>query len=100
MILITILFIVDIMTYVAWKLSGFPPHRVIGTGTVLQTARFRQLLAERLGIWPKNVHAYIIGEQGSNSSKYRIEKTIIIIIIYLYTSYNLFDLFIGFPHFR
>ncbi|GCC25453.1 hypothetical protein chiPu_0003863 [Chiloscyllium punctatum] len=58
---------VDIMTYVAWKLSGFPKHRVIGTGTDLDTARFRFLLGAKLRINPVSVHAYIIGEQGDES---------------------------------
>lgn len=55
---------VDIMTYVALKLSGFPAARVIGSGTVLDSARFRTLLAEQMGIDPRSVHAYIIGEHG------------------------------------
>lgn len=55
---------VDIMTYVTYKLSGFPAHRVIGSGTVLDTARFRYLLSEHCHIDPTNVHAYIIGEHG------------------------------------
>lgn len=55
---------VDILTYVTWKLSGFPADRVIGSGTVLDTARFRYLLGKHAGIDPRNVHAYIIGEHG------------------------------------
>ncbi len=55
---------VDILTYVTWKISGFPKNRVIGSGTVLDTARFRYLLGEHVGIDPRNVHAYIIGEHG------------------------------------
>lgn len=58
------------MTYVAWKISGFSPYRVIGTGTILESAKFRYLLAGRLGVWAKNIHAYIIGEQGPSSSKF------------------------------
>ncbi len=55
---------VDILTYVTWKLSGFPSGRVIGSGTVLDTARFRFLLGQHANIDPRNVHAYIIGEHG------------------------------------
>lgn len=55
---------VDILTYVTWKLSGFPAGKVIGSGTVLDTARFRFLLGQHAGIDPRNVHAYIIGEHG------------------------------------
>lgn len=55
---------VDILTYVTLKLSGFPSNRVIGSGTVLDTARFRYLLGQHVGIDPRNVHAYIIGEHG------------------------------------
>lgn len=57
---------VDIMTYVTLKLSGFPSARVIGSGTVLDSARFRTLLAAKLGIDPRSVHAYIIGEHGDS----------------------------------
>lgn len=57
---------VDALSYVTWKVSGFPPQRVIGSGTVLDTARFRYLLGEHLGIDPRNVHAYIIGEHGDS----------------------------------
>ncbi len=55
---------VDILTYVTWKLSGFPAGKVIGSGTVLDTARFRFLLGQHANIDPRNVHAYIIGEHG------------------------------------
>jgi L-lactate dehydrogenase len=57
---------VDIMTYVTLKLSGFPAARVIGSGTVLDSARFRTLLAAKMGIDPHSVHAYIIGEHGDS----------------------------------
>jgi L-lactate dehydrogenase len=57
---------VDIMTYVALKISGFPSSRVIGSGTVLDTSRFRSLLASKLHIDPRSVHAYIIGEHGDS----------------------------------
>ena len=57
---------VDIMTYVALKISGFPSSRVIGTGTVLDTSRFRSLLANKLNIDARCVQAYIIGEHGDS----------------------------------
>lgn len=57
---------VDIMTYVTYKLSGLPKQRVIGSGTVLDTARFRYLLSEHCRIDPANVHAYILGEHGDS----------------------------------
>jgi L-lactate dehydrogenase len=56
----------DVMTYAAFKLSGFPRNRVIGSGTVLDTARLRYLLGEYLQVDPRNVHAYIIGEHGDS----------------------------------
>lgn len=56
----------DVMTYAALKLSGFPKSRVIGSGTVLDTARLRYLLGEYLQVDPRNVHAYIIGEHGDS----------------------------------
>jgi L-lactate dehydrogenase len=57
---------VDIMTYVSWKLSGFPSSRVLGSGTVLDTARFRYILADQLQLDPRSLHAYIIGEHGDS----------------------------------
>ena len=57
---------VDIMTYVTLKISGFPSSRVIGSGTVLDTARFRTLLAKKVDIDARSVHAYIIGEHGDS----------------------------------
>jgi L-lactate dehydrogenase len=56
----------DVMTYAALKLSGFPENRVIGSGTILDTARLRYLLGEHLQVDPRNVHAYIIGEHGDS----------------------------------
>jgi len=57
---------VDVLTYAAWKLSGYPRERVIGSGTVLDTARMKQLLGEELGVDSRNVHAFIIGEHGDS----------------------------------
>ena len=55
---------VDILTYVTWKYSGLPKERVIGSGTILDTARFRYLLGDYFQVDARNVHAYIIGEHG------------------------------------
>lgn len=57
---------VDIMTYATLKITGFPSSRVIGSGTVLDTARFRSLIAKEMGIDSRCVHAYIIGEHGDS----------------------------------
>lgn len=57
---------VDIMTHVATRLSGLPPERVIGSGTILDTARFRALLGDHLGLSPKSVHASVLGEHGDS----------------------------------
>lgn len=57
---------VDILTYTALKLSGFPENRVIGSGTVLDTARLKYLLGEHLKIDSRGVHAFIIGEHGDS----------------------------------
>ena len=57
---------VDIMTQVVTKISGLPSQRVIGSGTILDTARFRTLLAEHLGLAPHSVHAYVLGEHGDS----------------------------------
>lgn len=58
---------VDIMTYVAWKLSGLPKNRVIGSGTNLDSSRFRFLMSQRLGVAPTSCHGWIIGEHGDSS---------------------------------
>jgi L-lactate dehydrogenase len=57
---------VDVLTYATWKWSGLPVNRVLGSGTILDTSRFRMRLAEYCGISPNNVHAYIIGEHGES----------------------------------
>lgn len=55
---------VDILTYVTLRLSGFPPQRVIGSGTVLDTSRLKFLLGAHFEVDPRNVHAFMIGEHG------------------------------------
>lgn len=55
---------VDVLTHVTWKLSGFPTHRVIGSGTALDTARFRYEIGKLYQVNPENVQADIIGEHG------------------------------------
>ncbi len=57
---------VDIMTEVAARESGWPAARVIGSGTILDTARFRALLGKHLQVSPKSVHAYVLGEHGDS----------------------------------
>jgi L-lactate dehydrogenase len=57
---------VDVLTYLAWNLSGLPPERVFGSGTILDTARFRMLLADHYEVDPRSVHAYITGEHGDS----------------------------------
>lgn len=57
---------VDILAYVAWKESGLPKHRVIGSGTSLDTARLRYEISSYVNIDPRNVHAYILGEHGDS----------------------------------
>lgn len=57
---------VDVMTRVALQLSGFPENRVFGSGTVLDTARFRTLLGYHLGVSPKSIHANVLGEHGDS----------------------------------
>ena len=56
----------DIMTYVALKLSGYPSHKVIGSGTVLDTARLKYLLSRHLDVDSRSIHAFIIGEHGDS----------------------------------
>ena len=57
----------DVLTYLALKYSGFPKNKVFGSGTILDTARFRYLLGKYFQVSPNTVHAYIMGEQGASS---------------------------------
>lgn len=57
---------VDVLTYAAIKISGLPPTQVIGSGTILDSARFRYLLSQTFDVDPRSVHAYIIGEHGDS----------------------------------
>ncbi|WLF70935.1 L-lactate dehydrogenase [Clostridium septicum] len=57
---------VDILTYITYKLSGFPKNKVIGSGTVLDTSRLKYMLSEHFDIDARNVHTYIIGEHGDS----------------------------------
>ncbi len=56
---------VDILTYAALKISGWAEGRILGLGTVLDTARLRYLLSEKLNVDARNIHAYMVGEQGN-----------------------------------
>lgn len=62
--------LVDILSWLTWKISGLPASRVIGTGTHVDSARFRFLIADRLGIAPSSVHATIIGEHGDSQGEF------------------------------
>ncbi|KAF7381819.1 hypothetical protein HZH68_015692 [Vespula germanica] len=57
---------VDILSYVTWKVSGLPYYRIIGSGTYIDTCRFRYLISDRLGIAPSSVNGIIIGEHGDS----------------------------------
>lgn len=57
---------VDVMSYFTLKKSGWPAHRVIGSGTLLDSARFRYLIGQKLHIDPRSVHAHIVGEHGDS----------------------------------
>lgn len=57
---------VDVMTHIVSQLAEGPPGRVFGSGTILDTARFRSLLGEHLGVAPHSVHAYVLGEHGDS----------------------------------
>ncbi len=57
---------VDVITDISARLSGLPPGRVIGSGTILDTARFRWLLGRHLGISPSSIHGYVLGEHGDS----------------------------------
>lgn len=55
------------LTYVTWKMSGLPKERVFGSGTNLDSARFRFLLSEKLNIASSSCHGWVIGEHGDSS---------------------------------
>jgi L-lactate dehydrogenase len=57
---------VDVITQIVSRIAGIPSERIIGSGTILDTARFRTLLAESLEVSPKSVHAYVLGEHGDS----------------------------------
>ncbi len=57
---------VDIMTYYSLKISGLPTHKVFGSGTILDTSRFRTLLGEHMGVSSKSIHANVLGEHGDS----------------------------------
>lgn len=57
---------VDLTTYLSLQISGLPPTQVFGSGTLLDTARFRYLLGDRYSVDPRSVHAYIVGEHGDS----------------------------------
>ena len=57
---------VDVLTYITLRMSGYPPNRVIGSGTVLDTARLKHLVGRELGVDSRNVHTFIIGEHGDS----------------------------------
>lgn len=57
---------VDILTKIATESSGLPPARVLGTGTMLDTARLRTMVGRELGLAPRSVHAYVLGEHGDS----------------------------------
>jgi len=55
---------VDVLTYLTWQMTGLPSHQIIGSGTILDTARFRFLLGQHFNIEAHSIHAYIVGEHG------------------------------------
>ncbi len=57
---------VDVLSYVSWEVSDLPKERVIGSGTVLDTSRFRHVLSRDCDVDPKNVHGYVVGEHGDS----------------------------------
>jgi len=67
---------VDLLTHLAWQMSGLPRERVIGSGTYLDSSRFRTLLAQRLGIDTASVQAMVLGEHGDSSFVYRSGITV------------------------
>lgn len=78
----------DILTYVTWKLSGLPKHHVIGSGTNLDSARFRFHLSQKLNVAPSSTHGWIIGEHGDSSGKEAGDFD----FFFFYTCYNMTEM--------
>lgn len=78
---------VDILTYVAWKLSGLPYNQVIGSGTNLDSARFRFLLSKKLNVAPTSCHGWMIGEHGDSCGTF-VHTSPKILFFKLYFSFN------------
>ena len=57
---------VDILTYITYKLSGFPLNRIIGSGTVLDTSRLKYIISNELQVDIRDVHGYVMGEHGDS----------------------------------
>lgn len=64
--------LVDVLTYVTWKMSGLPKENVFGSGTNLDSARLRFLMSEKFNIAPSSCHGWVIGEHGDSSGKFRV----------------------------
>ena len=77
----------DIMTYAAWKYSGFAPCKVFGTGTVLDTARLRYLIGDQCHVSPKDVSAFVLGEHGDHSFVWWSKATIAGISLTAFSGY-------------
>ena len=80
---------VDLMTYVAWKLSGLPKERVIGSGTNLDSSRFRFLLSERFNVAPNSTHGWIIGEHGDSSGNLIPDNTYFLSTFFFYILFHI-----------
>ncbi len=78
----------DVMTYLAWKLSGFDSCHVLGTGTVLDTARLRYLLGKHFKISPKDITAYVLGEHGDSEFVWWSKSTIAGVPLTSFTEYT------------
>lgn len=61
--------LVDVLSWVTWKVSGLPVNRIIGSGCHLDSARLRCLIRERLGVASKSIHGFVIGEHGDSQGE-------------------------------
>ncbi|GAA47803.1 L-lactate dehydrogenase [Clonorchis sinensis] len=60
---------VDVLAYVAWRISGFPKNRVLGLGTMVDSSRFCNAISKKLGLSPDAIGGYLLGEQGDKAGK-------------------------------
>lgn len=81
-------FSVDVLSYVAMKLSGFPPNRIIGIGTFLATCKFQYFVADKLSVSPSSIQALVIGENSSHAGRDISSLNKIQLFLFFFSSFS------------